>query len=124
MRASHRSFQTLPTLRCRERTHYNYFRDYDPTIGRYVQSDPIGLVGGFNTYSYSDASPLLAFDFFALAPNEIDIPERPRGPVVIPDPSRDAQRGLAQRLQRLFCDPDCWDLVTDVEVAAAEVRRR
>jgi RHS repeat-associated protein len=36
----------------------NYFRDYDPTTGRYVESDPIGLDGGLNPYIYAEADPL------------------------------------------------------------------
>ena len=46
--------------------HYNYFRDYDPTVGRYVESDPIGLAAGTNTYNYVGGGPLNGVDHFGL----------------------------------------------------------
>ncbi|WP_067274889.1 RHS repeat domain-containing protein [Mitsuaria sp. 7] len=41
---------------------YNFIRDYDPTSGRYSQSDRIGLAGGINTYSYVLANPVALID--------------------------------------------------------------
>jgi RHS repeat-associated protein len=46
---------------------YNYFRDYDPNIGRYLESDPIGLDGGLNSYGYVEQNPLRHVDPHGLA---------------------------------------------------------
>jgi RHS repeat-associated protein len=47
--------------------HYNGQRYYAPTLGRYVSSDPIGLVGGANTFAYVRSNPTNSFDPRGLA---------------------------------------------------------
>ena len=45
----------------------NYFRDYDPAIGRYVESDQNGLSGGTNaTYNYARSNSVICVDSLRL----------------------------------------------------------
>lgn len=97
--------------------HYNYYRDYDPSIGRYVESDPIGLAAGLNTYAYVDSDPLALLDPSGL--------EACRGTwrrikwerfgvqpgVPVPDPGRPVPRG--RTVPALACV--CFWLCVDCE---------
>jgi RHS repeat-associated protein len=48
--------------------YYNRYRDYDPTTGRYIQADPIGLAGGDNPYLYAEGNPVRYVDPMGLNP--------------------------------------------------------
>ena len=57
--------------------YYNYFRTYDPQLGRYIESDPIGLRGGVNAYAYASENPVMRTDrvgLFSLGFNVTEIP--------------------------------------------------
>jgi len=57
--------------------HYNGFRDYMPSLGRYLEADPTGLAGGLNEYSYALANPLGLMDPEGL---EVTLPFIPFSP--------------------------------------------
>ena len=55
-------FEVSFALPERDGFNYNYFRDYDSATGKYVESDPVGLNAGVNTYVYGRANPLTYID--------------------------------------------------------------
>jgi RHS repeat-associated protein len=81
-------------------THYYYFRDYDPAIGRYVQSDPIGLMGGEVTYGYVFNSPITMVDPSGLAPSTGPMPNQ-KTLLQCPEPCEVISQSISEALSAL-----------------------
>ena len=54
--------------------HYNRFRYYHPATGRFINQDPVGLVGGVNLYQYAP-NPTGWTDPLGLTPEPDDCPK-------------------------------------------------
>ena len=71
-------------------TNYNLFRNYEPAIGRYQESDPTGLAGGISTFAYVDGNPLNLVDPKGLDPSSTgtlpDVPTITAVPGTLPVP--------------------------------------
>ena len=107
--------------------HYNATRDYDPEIGRYIQSDSYGLQGGLNTYLYASASPLMRIDPKGtidfeppidsnnpkLDPNNPPQPKPPGGipqkpvPAPVQNPARTKDCNAQFKMCMSLCTPRC-----------------
>ena len=119
---------------------YNYFRDYDPTIARYVESDPIGLAGkSLSTYTYTGNSPVDITDRFGLAPPGRTAPSvLPPGVFEFPTPGspsnqawsksalpqiEDDINAVADWLYNL-CHDQCPELAAKIKASVGELRAR
>jgi RHS repeat-associated protein len=74
--------------------HYNRYRYYDPSIGRFVSQDPIGLTGGINNFIFG-ANSTGWIDPLGLI--GIKLPKPPKGVGSTPKADRDATRLFTKR---------------------------
>lgn len=75
----------------------------------------MGLNGGMNAYLHLGANPLSKVDLVGFVGESLEGGKSGgRGPIGVPNPSAEAQQGLAKQIQKIidswFCPPDCADI--------------
>ena len=96
---------------------YNMYRDFDPATGRYVESDPIGLEGGVNTFAYAYGDPESWYDSLGLDGQAAsDAAHRAIGTAgySFADPSSESRGTIRSRIGGRFsykCNKFVWDML-------------
>ncbi|HEY6871847.1 MAG TPA: RHS repeat-associated core domain-containing protein [Geobacteraceae bacterium] len=83
---------------------YNYFRDYNTNIGRYIEKDPIGLRGGINPFIYVQNNPINWTDPTGLTPGRGNVPPMTLPPSPPSSPSTEDVSGPNPPSSRRCCD--------------------
>lgn len=85
--------------------HHNFHRDYDPALGRYVQGDPIGFMGGLNYYLYAKNGPYRYKDSLGLQYQNLDEYNNytpPYQDIPLPGPSLPTPKGFKGTLKNIL----------------------
>ncbi|MEO1538077.1 MAG: RHS repeat-associated core domain-containing protein [Pseudomonadota bacterium] len=108
--------------------HQNWMRDYDPTTGRYLQGDPLGLVDGASVYGYALQNPGRYVDPYGLMvgpniPAPVPLPDTGDGNLFCAsgDDCSDREKEERERCFRLFGEGDFHHLRACLQ--RAEIRR-
>jgi hypothetical protein len=88
----------------------NYNRDYDPAVGRYVESDPIGLAGGVNTYAYVGSEPTGWIDPYGLCDKKCGLVKAPEYDVQGSVPAGTTFHWTAKFANDATHDPKCCEV--------------
>ena len=94
--------------------YYNWNRYYDPGLGRYITSDPIGLRAGADTYGYTNQNPIVGVDPKGLSGSKPGGPYHPPKGVKTkcrPSDKCPEIRGKLWLLGRMIASHQGWDWV-------------
>jgi RHS repeat-associated protein len=84
----------------------NGFRDYDPVVGRYIESDLLGLGAGVNTYAYVRANPISRRDLYGLLPGDCYLTQNVAGENAVNDINWESIQTNTEYAGRIYQNSD------------------